>query len=219
MVDRMQAREGEYPIPSEIKSAFDKALRLREQYEHESARRVLLEILEMFPEEPRILHMIGTTYLDEEGREEEAEKYFLLTLRYAPDFGVTLANISGLYSRLGRFEKSAEYARRAIKVNNETGLPWMTLGLYYARKGNVETALDYFLAAYSRDEDYSLAIYNAACALVDLCRYEEAFEYLEKSLVLRRVLEHAKTDASLEPLRKCPEYDRIISEAEEKLNE
>lgn len=211
--------ETEYPIPSEIESVYEKARLLREQNEQESARTVLHGLLELFPEEPRVLNSIGTTYLDEEGGEEEAEKYFLLTLKYAPDFGDALSNLSGLYSRTGRYEEAAEYARRAIKAYPKFAPPWMTLGLYYARRGEIKTALDYFLAAYSRDESYSLAAYNAACALSELGRYEEAFEYLKKSLVLQRNLEHAKIDPNLAPLRDFPEFGRIIADAEKHSNE
>ena len=217
MVKEINKSENKYPIPAEIKYVYDRAVLLRKENRQESARRVLLGLLELYPEEPRILNLVATTYLDEEGGEEEAEKYFLRSLEYAPDFGDALSNLSGLYSRLGRYEESAGCARRAIKANPKNGAPWMTLGLYYARSGEIKTALEYFLAAYSRDESYSLAAYNAACALSELGRYNEAFEYLEKSLVLRRNLEYAKTDHNLAPLREYPEFGRIIAEAEKRL--
>ncbi|MCP4229821.1 MAG: hypothetical protein GY771_06695 [bacterium] len=214
----MTAKSEKYPVPPEIKAVFDKALQLRKRNKQKRARRVLLGLLELFPEDPRILNLLGTTYLDEENGLVEAERYFLLSLKYAPDFADALCNISGVYSRTERYEKSVEYARRAIKADTKEAAPWMTLGLYYARKGEVKTALDYFKAAYSRDSEYSLAAYNAACALAELARNEEALQYLEKSLTLLRNLEAAKSDPNLDSLREYPEFDRIIAEAEVRLD-
>ncbi len=211
--------EGKYSVPAEIKYVYERAVQLKKEDRQESARAVLLGLLELYPKEPKILNLFATTYLDETGGEEEAEKYFLLAIKYAPDFADALSNLSGLYSRLERYEESAEYARRAIKADSKEAAPWMTLGLYYARLGEVKTALDYFLAAYSRDDGYSLAAYNAACAYAELGRYDEAFEYLKKSLVRRRNLKHAKTDPNLAALRDFPEFSRIIAEAEERLSE
>ena len=65
--------------------------------------------------------------------------------------------------------------------------------------------------------DHRLAIFQER--VDELGRNEEAFEYLDKSLVLRRNLEHAKRDPNLEALRKFPEFNRIIAEAEGRLNE
>ena len=218
MDKRPDTYKNKFPIPEEIRFVYDRAVDLKRENKTQSARTVLLGLMELFPEEPRILNLIGTTYLDEPGREEDAEKYFLLAIRYAPDFGDALSNLSGIYSRMERYEDSAKYAQQAIKVYPEYAPPWMTLGLYYARLGEVKTALEYFLAAYSRDGNYSLAAYNAACALSELGRYEESIEYLEKSMVLRRNLECAKTDPNLDALREYPEYRRIIAEAEKRLS-
>ncbi len=88
--------------------------------------------------------------------------------------------------------------------------------MYYAFKGQIETALGYLLAAYSHDNRYSIAAYNAACALTELERHEEALHYLEVSLADGRFYRDAKDDQSLNPLRDNPEFKRIMSEARQK---
>ena len=98
----MKTEEEYYPLPPDIKPAYTKAVELRKQNREEEARLVLLDLLEQYPEEPRILNSIANTYFNCNGDFEEAERYYLKALEYATDFSHTLSNLSSLYSRTGR---------------------------------------------------------------------------------------------------------------------
>jgi len=214
----MVTYKDKYPVPTEIKFEYDRALRLREQNEQIGARNIFLGLLDQYPEEPRLLFSIANTYLTD-GREiEKAEAYYLEALQYAPDFLPALSNLGSLYSRLGRFEEAAEYARRTMRIDAGSAAPWLVLGLYYVRKGEIETGLDYFRAGYSRGDDKIRCGFNIGCALTDLGRFTEALEYLAEAIVTQNAFDRAKTDPTLDPLRELPEFKRIMSEAEQRLN-
>jgi len=213
---RIGGRDERYPVEAEIEPVYERALALIESGEHEKARRVLLGLLELWPDEPRLINSVGVTYFREGGDAEEAERYFREALKRAPDFSPALSNLSSLFGSLERFDESAEYARRAIKCNPESAIPWMNLGLYYVRLGDLRSGLEYFLAAYSFDDGYLPAAYNAACTLTELGRVEEALEYLEKAAGNDRLYEAALNDPVLAPLRELPEFDEIEARARKK---
>ncbi|MCP4230761.1 MAG: tetratricopeptide repeat protein, partial [bacterium] len=134
------------------------------------------------------------------------------------DHPLALSNISSLYSTIGKYEKAAEYARRAIKSYKESPIPQNTLGLYYARKGDSNTALDYFLAAFSSDESYLVAAYNAACAYTDLNQSENALKYLELAFTDERYIAEASNGRDLDRLRELPEFKALILDGYDRHN-
>lgn len=215
----MKTEEDYYSLPPDIKPAYIKVVEMRKQNLEEEAREILLVLLEKYPEEPRLLNSMANTYFTSNGDFEEAERYYLKALEYAPDFSHTLSNLSSLYSKVGRYEEAAVFARRAIKAEPDSAAPWTTLGLYYLRKGETDTALHYFVGGYSRDNKYKIAAYNAACALAQLGRYEEALDYLGQAIAERPLFDLVETDEDLEPIRNLPGFKRIMAEAESRFTE
>jgi tetratricopeptide (TPR) repeat protein len=212
-MQNMAQRESKYPVHEEIAVPYKKAVSLNNSGKYKSARRELLELVEMYPDEPRILNSLGNTYARLKDDVEKGIECYLKALEIAPDFTPALVNLASLYSALGRYSGAVMYARRALTLDRKSPAAWNTIGLYYARTGDVPTALDYFLASYSYDNDYVIAAFNAACALTELGRLEEALKYLEISLVDKRLLEDATTDSSLEALRTLPEFKAILDKA------
>jgi len=125
--------EDKYHLPQGTEDLYSEAKGLSDQNKQEPARRILLGLLERFPKEPRILMGIGNTYLSEGDNIDKAERYYLKALEYAPDFAPLLCNISGLYSKIGRYDESGVYARRAIAADPGVPSPWRTLGLQSER--------------------------------------------------------------------------------------
>jgi tetratricopeptide (TPR) repeat protein len=211
----MAKGKSKYLVPGEIAVPYKKAVSLNNIGKYESARRELLGLLELYPNEPRLLNSLGNTYARLKDDTEKGIKCYLKALEIAPDFTPALVNLASLYSALGRYGEAVEYARRALTLDRESPAAWNAIGLYYARTGDVSTALDYFLASYSYDNSYRVAAFNAACALTELGRLEEALKYLELSLGDERLLKDAATDSSLDALRALPEFRRILDKAAE----
>lgn len=206
--------ENEYPVPDDIRREYDEAVGLLERCEHEEARIILSTLLERFPDEPRLVYSLGITYYHEDGDATRAKEYFLKAIELAPGLSVALSAISTLYGSTGKYEESAEYARRAIRALPQNAAAWNTLGLYYVRVGRVEVGLDYFIAAYAFDRDNSASAYNAACALTELGRYDEALKYLEKALVTIKRIDEAKNDPVFDTISETTGFVELIKKAE-----
>jgi tetratricopeptide (TPR) repeat protein len=213
----MVSIDGEYLVPDDIKIAYRAAVDLNKKGEYKLARVELAKLLEKYPEEPRLLNSLANTFARVQEDREQAVGYYDKALELAPNFAPALNNLSALYSALGLYEKAAKYARRAIKINPKSPVPWNTLGLYYVRNGDVEIGLGYFLASYTYDNGYYIAAFNAACAFTELGSIEEALDYLEKSLHDVRLYHDALKDPILDPLRGLSEFEAIINEAAERL--
>jgi adenylate cyclase len=207
----MTKRDRKYPVPESIETVYTEAVGILED-DPGRAREIIEGLLELEPDEPRLLNSLANTYFVE-GELETAEKYFLEALKRGPDFSISNSNLSSVYSKMGRYEESAKYAERAIKCFKGSPIPWNTLGIHYARSGDHKTALEYFLAAYSYDADYLVAAYNAACSYAVTGETGNALAHLEKALADRRYVKAAGTDPDLDPLRDLPRFQEILAAA------
>ena len=102
------------------------------------------------------------------------------------------------YSEIGNFEKSVEFAHKAViinlKISNFNGLSsnYNTLGLNYKSMGYYDQAMHYFIEAEKNALILNTAILlanvynNIALVYNNLENYEKAIEYNEKSIVYRK---------------------------------
>ncbi len=212
----MTSVEEKYLPSQEIEDESKKAAILRLEERYQEALQLLYRLLDKYPGNPLILISIGNVYFSEGRDYNEAERCFLEAYEKVPELTIIISNLSRLYAKIGRYEEAAEYARRVITLDSKSPHAWNTLGLYYARQGKSSIALDYFIASYSYDDTYYTGAYNAACALTQLQRFEEALQYLEISFADENGYIAALNDDSLAPLRELENYKRIIAEAAER---
>jgi tetratricopeptide (TPR) repeat protein len=209
--------EDKYPIPDESFEDYEKAKELRLKRDYNNARLITERLLEQYPEHPKLWNTLGSISFSE-GDYKKAEGLFLKAIAYGPDIPLIYSNLSRTCGALGDLDRSAKYARRAIRAEPTLATAWNTLGLYYIDKGQIEIAVDYFIAASSYDESDLECAFNAACALCELGEAEDALRYLEKSLREEFFYDYALKDETLDPLRGHAEYERLIAEAAERFN-
>ena len=117
------------------------------------------------------------------------EFYYLEGLkRDASDIRINNGYGKYLYNR-GRFEESVKYFTTAVKSskwknpNPYDCEPYYNLGLALKMLGNTEKAFDAFYKAVWDGNMQDKAFYQLACIAAGRGDYEEALEYIEKSLV------------------------------------
>lgn len=209
--------EEKYPIPKDVEDIFEKAGdALVNVGGSAEVLETCLTILDKYPDHPRILNAVGKAYRAV-GDSERAREYFMRITVRTPDYVYAYSNISLLYSETGDFEEAERYARRAIKLFNISPIPWNTLGVCFATKGETRRALDHFLAAYGYDPGFCKAAYNIACCYSLLGEKDKAIEYLASGLDTKRRIELAETDSGLDNIRGLREFERIVEEAKKKL--
>jgi tetratricopeptide (TPR) repeat protein len=211
MVTEEEIRK-KYPIPEDFKSPYDEAISAMERGEYDDARFLLERLLLECPEHPRILNALGET-LRRKRDYETAENYYFRAITTAPDYAYAYNNLSLMYSCMGDADKAAEYARLSMQIMNSSPIPWHTLGIYYMARKQLRVALDYLLAAYSYDPNYTKAAYNAACCYALLGETDRAFEFLEKSLDSPERIAKAEQDDDLAEIREHPGFKQVIEKA------
>jgi tetratricopeptide (TPR) repeat protein len=211
MVTEEEIRE-KYPIPENSKSSYDEAISAMERGEYDNARLLLERLLLECPEHPRVLNALGET-LRRKGDYETAEDCYFRAIAFAPDYAYAYNNLSLMYSGMGELEKAAEYARLSMQIMNFSPIPWHTLGIYYMARKQLRVALDYLLAAYTYDPNYTKAAYNAACCYALLGETDTAVEYLKKSLDSPERIAKAEKDADFANLRDLREFKSVIEKA------
>ena len=205
--------EDKYPIPADVEDIVEEAGRLmNETGESEKALNAYLSALNIYPNHPRILNFVGKVYYTG-GNFTSAEEYYLRAIAEAPDFAFAYSNLSLLYSKIDDLEKAERYARRSIKLFKASAIPWNTLGVCFAKRGETRRALEHFLAAYGYDPKYTKAAYNIACCYSVLNEPEKALEYLTGSLENRVMIKLAEEDPVLSNVRELPEFEEVLNEA------
>ncbi len=198
---------------NELESGYKKAASLINQGEFAAARDELERLLKDRPQEAKLLTLMGNSYFESGEDLDKAEEFYREALEYKPDNVLALTNLAMLYIHQKRFDEGVEFARKAIQRYPRDPKSWITLGMYYVFKGQIETALGYLLAAYSHDNRFTIAAYNAGCALIELERYDEALYYLNEGLADGEFYRDALSDPSLDPIRDNEEFKRIMSES------
>ncbi|UCE27787.1 MAG: tetratricopeptide repeat protein, partial [Candidatus Coatesbacteria bacterium] len=207
-----------YALPDDVENIYWEAYSAINESRCDDARRLLSLILDKYPDQPRVLNALASTFR-KEGDYEKAEEVFFRAIAAAPDYIYAYNNLSLMYSVTGEMEKAAEYARRSIKLLKGSAVPWHTLGMYYMVQGQFRTALDHFLAAYSYDPGYAKAAYNAACCYARLGETNEALNHLAKSLDSPERIAKAEADEDFAGLREMPEFKEIIEKAKKAFRE
>jgi tetratricopeptide (TPR) repeat protein len=217
MVTEEEIRE-KYYIPEDSKSLYDEAVSAMDRGEYENARRLLDQLLGKYPEHPHILNALAETFR-REGDYKKAEDCYFRAIAAGSDYFYAYNNLSLMYSSMCELEKAAEYARLSMQVLNASPVPWHTLGIYYLAREQFRVALDYFLAAYSYDPEYTKAAYNAACCYALLGEIDEALDYLKIGVDSAERIAKAEKDKDFAGIRDLPGFKQVIKEAKKSLRE
>jgi len=216
--------EEKYPIPGGFAEDYERARGLIEAEEYEEAEAVLNGILEVVPDHPRVTYALGavlyharTRGQDEGESIRKAEEMLLKAVELGPDLAEAHSFLSYLYAKANRRKEASKHIEIAIKLEVKSARNWNSMGLYFGVEGEYERALDYFLAAYSIDEGYFVAAYNASCAYARLGNIESALEYLKKGLMSSRLVHGAETDRDFNNIRDLPEFKKLMSAAKKRL--
>jgi tetratricopeptide (TPR) repeat protein len=220
----MGKAEEKYSIPEVIARDYERAWELIEEEEFEKARVLLEKILEVEPEHPRVMFMLGTVFFhahargpDEREGFRKSEEILLAAIELGPELAEAYSFLGVLYAWTGRRREASGYVEKAIRINAESAENWNSLGLYYVLERDYESALDYFLAASTINPEYYVAVYNAGCAYAKLGEIETALGYLKESLKTKRIISGAEKDPDLDTIRDLPEFKAILSAAKKRL--
>ncbi|MEE9225183.1 MAG: tetratricopeptide repeat protein, partial [Bacteroidota bacterium] len=136
------------------------------------------ELLKLYPDEKEALFEIGDLSFHQ-GNYGTAVSYFEKVLAMDPTFERALQHLSWLYGSKWEFDKSLEYAKRLMAVNEQQGT--FAVGAYqYRVKGEFAIAVGYFEKALTMDPADEVNLFYLTTTYVDLRQYDKALEYAKK---------------------------------------
>ena len=151
------------------------------------------------------------------GRFDEAAEMYQKAVELAPEDYESWGNLGDAY-RFSRglhelatpmYQNAIKLASELLKINASDAETMSLVAHYYANIGEREQALQYMARATALAPQNWTVNYNTATALVALGELEQAMTVLEKALDLGYTPHLVQVDASLEELKKLPEFQEI----------
>jgi len=123
--------------------------------------------------------------LHKEGKLDKAETVYLAILSVQQDHFDALHMLGVIRFQQDRNSEALEYLSSALDRNPTSAAAWSNIGLVYARRGQLDSALASYDKALTFKSDFSEALSNRSAVLRELDRAEEALESCDRALALR----------------------------------
>jgi tetratricopeptide (TPR) repeat protein len=146
------------------------------------------DILQLDPDHPQALAMLGLILSDRPEHLAEAEAILRRCLDRTPRHGASLHALGRITARQGREEEALDLLRRTCEALPALAPAHNDLGACLHRLGRLAEALQALDQAVALDPAYSMAHANRGLALQESRRFEEAVQ------ALRTALAHAPED-------------------------
>ncbi len=189
------------------KLAINDALNLAVKY-HKEGRLKQAEILyrKILVEDSNnadAMHLLGVI-VHQLGKHEEAIAYISKAIKLNPNNAIYYNNLAMVYDSLNREEESTKNFKRALEIDsNHTNahLAYYNLGVCYADKGDITSALEYYDKAIELNRNFYDARWNRGLLLLTSGRFEEGWREYEcrfkkKSPTDSRVFDKPQWDGS-----------------------
>jgi serine/threonine protein kinase/tetratricopeptide (TPR) repeat protein len=165
---------------------------------------------------------LGTSYFFQE-RYDEARLNFEKAVNLSPQRADLVGNLADCYRWLGQREKaSATYehaislALQSLQTNPRDAESASDLGVFYAKKGDVDKGLDYIRRAREVNPANVNFLYKEAQIKALANRMPEALQSLREALSKGYSVREAFADPELKELRQRPEFLTMVKQFEPK---
>jgi tetratricopeptide (TPR) repeat protein/TolB-like protein len=165
---------------------------------------------------------LGTTYFFLK-RNDEAIKMFEKAVQLTPKDEVTMGNLADAYRAAGQaqqasdtYDKAIQLAFQQLQVNPKLASVTGDLALYYAKRGNAASSLQYIRQARSLDASDLQLLYSQAQIYALAQKQKEALTTLREAFQKGYSSEEALNDPELGALKSLPEFAKLISEYSKK---
>jgi tetratricopeptide (TPR) repeat protein len=126
-------------FPNNVDLLYARALMAEKVDRLDILMRDLQSILDIQPDHAHALNALGYTLADRTARYNEALKYIKRALALMPNDAAVVDSMGWVQYRLGNYDQSIRYLRRALKLNNDAEIA-AHLGQVLIARGNQEEA-------------------------------------------------------------------------------
>ena len=167
---------------NDYQSWLDLAISYIHNEQYEEAIEPLLKAIELNPNNAGDLSLLGYVYKIN-GQYEEAIKYLSKAKELNPDGFDNWYELGEAYLNNGQFQEAIETLLKAVELNPDEDI-WRLLGMSYRLNEQYEEAMNSFIEATKLNQDNNINWYAIGDLFYIQGAYEEATEYLIKSIGL-----------------------------------
>ena len=167
---------------NDYQSWLDLAISYIHNEQYEEAIEPLLKSIELNPNNAGDLSLLGWVY-KLNGQYEEAIKYLSKAKELNLDGFNNWYELGDAYLNNGQFQEAIETLLKAVELNPDEDI-WRLLGMSYRLNEQYEEAMNSFIEATKLNQDNNINWYAIGDLLYIQGAYEEAAEYLKKSIEL-----------------------------------
>ena len=156
-----------------------------QQGDSTSALRELLEAERLNPNDPHIHYALGLAY-SAKGRFPQALEYYRQALKLDPKYTEAHNAMGGVYLELGLWDEAIKEFEFVLKdlLYHTPFYVMNNMGWAYYKKGERQSAIEYFKKALAMKPDFGLAYYNLGLAYKDNKQTEQAIVALRSAVGL-----------------------------------
>lgn len=149
------------------------------------ALKELLKALEMNPDDPYTHYTLGLTYMAKE-KPGMAVPHFEEAIELKPDYAPAINNLGTAYLALEKWDDAINTFK---KLTNDLlyatpHYPLSNIGFAYYKKGEYETARDYYKKALDQEPSFIIAMYGMGRTQIALGNLKDAMVILKKGEAL-----------------------------------
>ena len=167
---------------NDYQSWLDLAISYIHNEQYEEAIEPLLKAIELNPNNAGSLSLLGYVYKIN-GQYEEAIKYLSKAKELNTDGFNNWYELGEAYLYNGQFQEAIETLLKAVELNPDEDI-WRLLGMSYRLNEQYEEAMNSFIEATKLNQDNNINWYAIGDLFYIQGAYEEATEYLKKSIEL-----------------------------------
>ena len=159
--------------PSSKALSINLAMQFHKSGDLLKAENIYQQILKTSPNEPEVLHLLGTV-TRQLGKNEAAVEFIQKAVTIKPDFADAHFNLGNIFSDLGKFDKAIESYQNVIAATPKDAEAFYSLGNAQRDFGKLDRAVDSYQSAISINPQNAEVHYNLGNALVELGMLDEA---------------------------------------------
>lgn len=155
---------------------------LHKQKKFADMYKMSLELSKQYPNHGELLNCLAVSN-KELGNTDEAKKIFMsiLALEHKPEFSHIFSNAGFLFFDSGEVQKSVEFHRAALKIDNKNAASLRGLGLAAENSGNAEEAINYYKKGLEIDKNDGLLNFHLANIYRIQNRFDKAIYHYDFS--------------------------------------
>jgi len=179
-------------VPDHLDARRNLAMAYMEVGDNEAAKRHLLHVLQLHPQDTHAYLIVGNIYAQVENDLGAAERFYEAAYRLSPQDAYVLNSFGALLGKRGHFERACELFEQAIEYEPDYPNPRYGLALVYAERGDAKSAIsvleELFARPKSKDSrrdpvyDQARGLYLNACREVAQAENAKMMAHLEQAI-------------------------------------